>query len=47
MKGKAYPMIGLEIINLLFEKNSPQVFAKEFYHVQVIDEARPIPGESE
>ncbi len=31
--GRTYPMIGLEIINLLLEEDGPQVFAEEFDHV--------------
>lgn len=45
-KGVTYPVIGLEVVNLLLEEDGPQVFAEELDHVEVIDEAGTVAGES-
>lgn len=39
-------MIGLQIVDLLVEQDGPEVLAQEFNHVQVIDEAWTVTGES-
>ena len=39
-------MICLEIVDLLLEEDGPEVFAEELDHVQIVDEAGPVAGES-
>lgn len=41
-----YPMICLEVIDLLLEEDGPQIFAEEFDHVQIVKEARAVARES-
>lgn len=40
-------MIRLEIVNLLLEDNGPEIFAEEFYDVQIIGKARSVSREAE
>lgn len=42
---RTYPMIGLEIINLLPEEDDPKVLAEELDHVQVVEKARAVARE--
>lgn len=40
-----YPMIRLEVVNLLLEEDGPQVLAEEFDHVEVVGEAGTVTRE--
>lgn len=37
-----YSVIRLEIIDLFLEHDGPEIFAKEFYHVEMIGESRSV-----
>ena len=39
-------MIGLEIVDLLLEEDGPEVLAEEFDHVEIVEKAGPVAGES-
>jgi hypothetical protein len=39
-------MIRLEIIDLFLENNRPEIFAKEFYDVEIIRKTRSVSGEA-
>lgn len=42
---KTYPVIRLQIIDLLLEHHRPQILADEFDHVQLVREAWPVARE--
>jgi hypothetical protein len=41
-----YSMICLEIIDLFLENNGPEIFAEEFYDVEIVCKARSVSGEA-
>jgi hypothetical protein len=38
----SYSVICLEIIDLFFEDDGPEIFAEEFYHVQIVGKSRSV-----
>lgn len=42
----SYPVVCLQVVNLLLEKQCPQILAQELDHIQCVEEAWSIPGES-
>lgn len=45
-KRREYPVVCFQVIYLLAEDDTPEVFADKFYDVEVVCEAWPVSGES-